>query len=142
MSDHVQGGNDIVIGAFGGRSLNTLVGDGTTMSGHVHGGNDTLIALQTGQTGSALLYGDAFGMADHAHGGNDNLTFTIGDEAQTGGGRLYGDGGGLSGDARGGNDTLTVVDLHGNLHLYSFLLIGDVDSMFGNAQGGKGLYKK
>jgi len=136
MSDHVKGGNDTVIGAFGGRSLNTLVGDGGTMSGNTHGGNDTLVALQTGQTGSALLYGDAFGLTDHAQGGNDKLTFTIGDEAQTGGGRLYGDGGGLSGAARGGNDTLTVVDLNGNLHFYSFLLIGDVDSMFGNAQGG------
>ncbi|UPJ67269.1 hypothetical protein [Bradyrhizobium sp. 191] len=136
MSDHVQGGNDTVIGVFGGRSLNTLVGDGGTMSGDTHGGNDTLVALQTGQTGSAILYGDAFGLSDHAHGGNDNLTFTVGDDAQTGGGRLYGDGGGLSGEARGGNDTLTIVDLHGNLHFYSFLLIGDVDSMSGNAQGG------
>lgn len=136
MSDHVQGGNDTVIGVFGGRSLNTLVGDGGTMSGDAHGGNDTLVALQTGQTGSAVLYGDAFGLTDHAHGGNDNLTFTIGSEAQTGGGNLYGDAGGLSGDARGGNDTLTVVDLNGNLHYYSFLMIGDAYSMSGNAGGG------
>lgn len=136
MSDHAQGGNDTVIGVFGGRSLNTLVGDGGTISGDAHGGNDTLAAHQTGQTGSAVLYGDAPGLTDHARGGNDDLTFTIGNEAQTGGGNLYGDAHELSGDARGGNDTLTVVDLHGNLHYYSFLMVGDAFSMSGNAHGG------
>ncbi|MDF0517993.1 hypothetical protein P0R31_12195 [Bradyrhizobium yuanmingense] len=136
MSDHAQGGNDTVIGVFGGRSLNTLVGDGGSMSGDAHGGNDTMAAHQTSLTGSAVLYGDALGLADHAQGGNDDLTFTIGKEAQTGGGNLYGDAHELSGDARGGNDTLTVVDLHGNLHFYSFLMVGDAFSMFGNAHGG------
>lgn len=136
MSDHAQGGNDTVIGVFGGRSLNTLVGDGGTMSGDAHGGNDTLVAFQTNQDGSAVLYGDALGMIDHAHGGNDDLTFTIGSDAQNGGGGLYGDAGGLAGDARGGDDNLTVVDLSGHLNYESFTMIGDAYSMSGSAHGG------
>ncbi|MBR0741511.1 hypothetical protein JQ581_31720 [Bradyrhizobium liaoningense] len=136
MSDHAQGGNDTVIGVFGGRSLNTLVGDAGTMSGDAHGGNDTLAAFQTNQDGSAVLYGDALGMTDRAQGGNDDLTFTIGSDAQNGGGGLYGDAGGLAGDARGGNDTLTVLDLSGHLNYESFTMIGDAYSMSDNAHGG------
>ncbi|MDF0498610.1 calcium-binding protein [Bradyrhizobium yuanmingense] len=136
MSDNAKGGNDTVIGVFGGRSSNTLVGDGGTMSGDVHGGNDTLVAFQTNQDGSAALYGDALGMTDRAHGGNDNLIFTIGTDAQNGGGGLYGDASELAGDATGGNDTLTVIDLSGHLHYESFTMIGDAYSMSGSAHGG------
>ncbi|MCA6121747.1 hypothetical protein J6500_07525 [Bradyrhizobium sp. WSM 1704] len=136
MSDHTQGGNDTVIGVFGGRSANTLVGDGGTMTGDAHGGNDTLAAFQANQDGSAALYGDAFGITDHARGGNDTLTFTIGSNAQNGGGGLYGDAGELAGDASGGNDTLTVVDLSGHFNYESFTMIGDAYTMSGSAHGG------
>ncbi len=136
MSDHAMGGNDTIIGVFGGRSSNTLVGDGGTMSGDVHGGNDTLVAFQANQDGSGALYGDALGMTEHAHGGNDNLIFMIGTNAQNGGGGLYGDAGELAGDANGGNDTLTVVDLSGQFNYDSFTVIGDAYSMSGSAHGG------
>ncbi|MBB4366735.1 hypothetical protein GGD65_007809 [Bradyrhizobium sp. CIR18] len=136
MSDHAKGGNDTVIGVFGGRSSNTLVGDGGTMSGDVHGGNDTLVAFQANQDGSAALYGDALGMSDQAQGGNDNLIFMIGSNAQNGGGGLYGDARELAGDASGGNDTLTVVDLSGHFNYESFTMIGDAYSMSGSARGG------
>ena len=137
MSDHAKGGNDNIVGVFGGRSSNTLVGDGATMTGHAHGGNDVLLAFEANQDGSAGLYGDAITMTDHARGGNDVLTFIVGSEAENGGATLYGDAGLLEGDARGGNDVLRASfgtsDPNGS---QSVALIGDADTMSGNARGG------
>ena len=136
MSDHTKGGSDTIIGVFGGRSSNTLVGDGATMTGHAHGGNDLLLAYEANQDGTAGLYGDALTMTDHAHGGNDVLTFVMGNEATNGGASLYGDADSMDGDARGGNDVLTAIDTSTDPISESAMLIGDAFTMSDNARGG------
>jgi len=71
-------------------------------------------------------------MSDHAQGGND--TFTFSGSSSLSGNSLYGDAGGtLSGDACCGNDTIIAPS---GSPLGSSILVGDAQTMSGNAHGG------